>query len=716
MEIGLANCDDDERGVGSGGGGGDDGGSGGDGDGGGGGVMDLEKGSRSGGGGGAVMMFLAWEDLTVLLPPFGNRPTKRLLNGVTGYAQPGRIMAIMGPSGSGKSTLLNSLAGRLSGKVIMTGNVLLNGRKKRLDYGVAAYVTQEDELLGTLTVRETIAYSARLRLPAGMSREEVNETVEGTIQEMGLLECADTLIGNWHLRGISGGEKKRLSIALQILMRPRLLFLDEPTTGLDSAAAFFVAQILRNVARYGRTVIASVHQPGSEVFALFDDLCLISGGETVYFGEAKSATEFFADAGYPCPKRRSPSDHFLRCINSDFDNITAALMESGRMTEPPSRHAATNSATMEMKRKLVDKYKKSPDAARARARIQEISAMEGCLMETEAAAGSQATWWRQLSTLTKRSFVNMSRDIGYYWLRIITYIIVSICVGTVFFDVGTNYNAILARGSCGGFISGYMIFMSIGGFPSFIEEMKIFRLERLNGHYGVGVFILSNFLSSLPFLIFMSFSNTSIIYYMVKLRPGFSHFIYSGLDLLSSIAVVESCMMVVASLVPNFLMGLITGAGITGIMMMTAGFFRFFPDLPKPVWRYPISYINYMAWALQGGYKNDMIGLEFEPPRPGQPKLKGEVIINTVLGVSLEHSKWWDLAAVVLILVCYRLLFFVILKLKERASPAFRLLYTKTTLHRLRKRASFRKTPSFPSKRQQVMHSLSSQEGLSSPI
>lgn len=144
-------------------------------------------------------------------------------------------------------------------------------------------------MLGTLTVRETLTYSALLRLPNSMSREEVKGIVEGTIMEMGLQDCADRQIGNWQMRGISGGEKKRVSIALEILIRPCLLFLDEPTSGLDSAAAFFIIQAIKNLARDGRTVISSIHQPSSEVFALFDDLYLLSGGETVYFGEAKMA-------------------------------------------------------------------------------------------------------------------------------------------------------------------------------------------------------------------------------------------------------------------------------------------------------------------------------------------------------------------------------------------------------------------------------------------
>uniref|UniRef100_A0A2N9GNN0 ABC transporter domain-containing protein n=1 Tax=Fagus sylvatica TaxID=28930 RepID=A0A2N9GNN0_FAGSY len=601
-------------------------------------------------------MHLVWEDLTVVIPNFGNGHTRRLLDGLSGYAEPGRIMAIMGPSGSGKSTLLDSLAGRLSGKVVMTGNVLLNGKKRRLDYGVLAYVTQEDILLGTLTVRESLTYSAHLRLPTTMTKEEVDGIVEGTIIEMGLQECADRLIGNWHLRGISGGEKKRLSIALEILTRPCLLFLDEPTSGLDSASAFFVVQTLRNIAHDGRTVIACIHQPSSEVFALFDDLFLLSGGQTVYFGAAKLAIEEIQNSSDP-----------------------------------------------------VTKHSSSGDQSKAYREIQEGHAIES-------KGGSRAKWWKQLSTLTHRSFVNMSRDVGYYWLRIIVYITLSLCVGSIFYDVGTSYNSILARGACVGFVAGFMTFMSIGGFPSFLEEMKVFYRERLNGHYGISVYILSNFLSSFPYVAVMSIATTTITYYMVKFRPEFSHFVYLSLDLISTILVVESTMMIIASLVPNFLMGLIIGAGCIGIMMMTSGFFRLLPDLPKPFWRYPISYINYGAWAIEGAFKNDMIGLEFDAFVPGDPKLKGEVILTSMLGVQLDHSKWWDLGAVVVILISYRLLFFAILKFKERGSPYFRTLYTKRTLHHLNKRPSFRKTPPFPSKRHQPLHSLSSQEGLNSPI
>ncbi|KAI9074854.1 hypothetical protein K1719_043162 [Acacia pycnantha] len=656
-------------------------------------------------------LYLVWEDLSVVVPNFGNGHTRRLLDRLNGYAEPNRIMAIMGPSGSGKSTLLDALAGRLPGNVVMTGNVLLNG-KKRADHGVKAYVTQEDILLGTLTVRETISYSAKLRLPSTMTKEEVNDIVEGTIMEMGLQQCADRPIGNWHLRGISGGEKKRLSIALEILTRPSLLFLDEPTSGLDSASAFFVVQTLRNIAHDGRTVISSIHQPSSEVFALFDDLFLLSGGQTVFFGAAKMAVEFFAKAGFPCPSRRNPSDHFLRCVNADFDIVTMTMVASQKIPEQD------NLSTAEIKAVLVEKYQWSEYAATARSRRKEIS--NTGQEESESKSKKQTKWWKQLSTLTQRSFVNMSRDAGYYWIRIIIYVALSFCVGTVFFNVGTSYRAIFARGSCGAFISGFMTFMSIGGFPSFIEEMKVFKKERLNGYYGNGVYVLSNFLSSLPFVFAMSFATSIITFFMVKFHPGFFILLYGCIDLFCCIAVVETAMMIIASVVPNFLMGLIIGAGYVGVMMMTSGYFRLRPDLPKVFWRYPILYINFGAWGLQGAYKNDMIGLEFEAMNPGEPKLKGENILRTMLGIEVDHSKWWDLAAVATILISFRLFLFFLLKFREFSSPRLHKLYTKRTLHRIKKRPSFRKAAaslSFPSKRHhQPLHPLSSQEGLTSPI
>lgn len=617
---------------------------------------------------GDVSARLTWKDLTVTVT-LSHGETQKVLEGLTGYAEPGTFTALMGPSGSGKSTLLDALASRLAANAFLSGTILLNGHKTKLSFGTAAYVTQDDTLIGTLTVRETIAYSAQLRLPDNMPWSEKQALIESTIIEMGLQDCADTVVGNWHLRGISGGEKRRVSIALEILMRPRLLFLDEPTSGLDSASAFFVTQTLRGLSRDGRTVIASIHQPSSEVFELFDRLYLLSGGKTVYFGQASEAYEFFAQAGFPCPSLRNPSDHFLRCINSDFDKVKATLKGSMKLRFEATDDPLEKISTAEATRTLINYYATSQYSYSARQRVEEISKVKGTVLDS---GGSQASFPMQAFTLTKRSFVNMSRDFGYYWLRLVIYVVVTVCIGTIYLNVGTSYNSILARGSCASFVFGFVTFMSIGGFPSFVEDMKVFQRERMNGHYGVTAFVISNTISAMPFLILITFISGTVCYFMVRLHPGFEHYLFFVLCLYASVTVVESLMMAIASVVPNFLMGIITGAGIQGIFMLVSGYFRLPNDIPKPVWRYPMSYISFHFWALQGQYQNDLKGLLFDNQSPDLPMIPGEYILENVFQINVHRSKWIDLSVIFSMIIIYRIFFFLMIKINEDVTPWIR--------------------------------------------
>lgn len=153
-------------------------------------------------------------------------------------------------------------------------------------------MTQDDTLMTTLTVKEAIYYSAQLQLPDSMTKSEKLERANDAIKDMGLQGCVNTRIGGWRVKGLSGGQKRRVSICIEILTRPRLLFLDEPTSGLDSAASYHVmSRIIKLAKQDHRTIVASIHQPSSEVFELFHNLCLLSSGKLVYFGPASTAIE-----------------------------------------------------------------------------------------------------------------------------------------------------------------------------------------------------------------------------------------------------------------------------------------------------------------------------------------------------------------------------------------------------------------------------------------
>ncbi|XP_038974881.1 ABC transporter G family member 1-like [Phoenix dactylifera] len=607
-------------------------------------------------------VFLTWEDLCVSASD-GNGGRVPILRGLNGYARPGEVLAIMGPSGCGKSTLLDTLAGRLGSNVGQRGEILINGQKQKLAFGTSAYVTQDDVLMTTLTVREAVYFSAQLQLPESMSRAEKRERAEATIREMGLGGAMDTRIGGWASKGISGGQKRRVSICLEILTRPKLLFLDEPTSGLDSAASYHVMnRIARLARREGMTVVAAIHQPSSEVFELFHGLCLLAYGKTVYFGLASTTSEFFALNGFPCPPHRNPSDHYLRTINKDFEKD---------IEEGPEVQQITTAEVIET---LVKSYKSSTISQQVAQQIAEIRGKGGALVKK----GSQASFLTQSLVLTRRSFMNMYRDLGYYWLRFAIYIALCLCVGTIYHDVGHTYGSIQARGSMLMFIAAFLTFMAIGGFPSFVEDMKVFGRERMNGHYGVTAFVIANTLSATPYLALISVAPGAMAYYLVGLQRGIDHFAYFALVLFMCMMLVEGLMMIVASIVPDFLMGIITGAGIQGVMMLNGGFFRLPDDLPKPVWRYPMYYIAFHKYANQGFYKNEFLGLTFPNNQAGgPPTITGEEILRGTWQVEMGYSKWIDLAVLFGMVILYRVLFLVIVKITEKVKPMMKALLVK---------------------------------------
>ncbi|KAI6699538.1 hypothetical protein NL676_013862 [Syzygium grande] len=423
---------------------------------------------------------------------------------------------------------------------------------------------------------------------------------------------------------------------MEILTRPKLLFLDEPTSGLDSAASYHVMNRIAKLAHHDRrTVIASIHQPSSEVFELFHNLCILSSGKTVYFGLRSGAEQFFASNGFPCPTLRNPSDHYLRTINKDFD----ADIEQGGNGMNAEEAIDT----------LVKSYLSSLVYHQVQLQVSRISEKTvGGYMERN---GSQASFITQSLVLTKRSFVNMYRDLGYYWLRLAIYIALCLCVGTIFYDIGSTYGSIQARGSMLMFVAAFLTFMAIGGFPSFVEDMKAITF------------------SSMPYLLIISLIPGAIAYYLVGLQKSFEHFTYFASVLFACMLLVESLMMIVASIVPDFLMGIITGAGIQGVMMLNGGFFRLPDDLPKPFWRYPMYYISFHKYANQGFFKNEFEGLIFPNQMGGSPKIGGEEILRNYWQVEMGYSKWVDLAILLGMVVVYRLMFLGIIKAAEKMKP-----------------------------------------------
>ncbi|XP_027362845.1 ABC transporter G family member 17-like [Abrus precatorius] len=266
-----------------------------------------------------------------------------LLHDITGYAPKGCITAVMGPSGAGKSTLLDGLAGRiasgsLKGRVSLDGTTVSASLIKR----TSAYIMQEDRLFPMLTVYETLMFAADFRL-GPLSLSDKKQRVEKLIEQLGLSSSRNTYIGDEGTRGLSGGERRRVSIGVDIIHGPSLLFLDEPTSGLDSTSAHSVIEKVHHIARSGSTVILTIHQPSSRIQLLLDHLIILARGQLMFQGSPKDVSLHLARMSLKVPKGENPIEHLIDVIqeyDQRCDVGVEALAEFARtgVKPPPLSH------------------------------------------------------------------------------------------------------------------------------------------------------------------------------------------------------------------------------------------------------------------------------------------------------------------------------------------------------------------------------------------
>uniref|UniRef100_A0A914QXH8 ABC transporter domain-containing protein n=1 Tax=Panagrolaimus davidi TaxID=227884 RepID=A0A914QXH8_9BILA len=273
---------------------------------------------------------LVWKDLIVSVPIMGKQKfferikfwkkqefetsRREVLHQISGVAEPGEILAIMGASGAGKTTLLNVLTQRNQKSLEVSGDVTVNGEQLTIGefQRMSSYVQQADIFMGAVTVREHLIFSARLRMGRRFTDAQKIARVDEVITQMNLVGCQNTMIGQRHEKSISLGEKKRLSFGCEILTDPSILFCDEPTSGLDAFMAKQVIKALEKLAKQGKTIVITIHQPSSQIFNMFDKLCLMALGQIIFLGPPKKATGIFREAGYPMAGRDNPAEFCIQ--------------------------------------------------------------------------------------------------------------------------------------------------------------------------------------------------------------------------------------------------------------------------------------------------------------------------------------------------------------------------------------------------------------------
>lgn len=353
----------------------------------------------------------------------------QILKPISTEFQPGQLNVIMGPSGSGKTSLLCSIARRLHGSFTtryrVSGELLYNGAvpSESVVRSVSSFVTQDDDaLMPSLTVRESLQFAAGLRLPSWMSKEEKNRRAEDILLKMGLKDCANNLIGSDLIKGISGGEKRRVTIAIQILTDPKVLLLDEPTSGLDAFTATSIIDVLSGLAAEGRTLVLTIHQSRSDLFRSFNNILLLArGGHPVYAGKGPEMLPHFERLGYTCPQSTNPADFVL-------DLITVDLQEK-------SREAASRE---KVQRLITDWQDQSVELSRQTSTIA-----------TPAELGSlkrqMSPFHMMFPLVLRRSAINLRRQPPLLVARTMQVIGMAIILSLFFAPLQHNYESVQSR-------------------------------------------------------------------------------------------------------------------------------------------------------------------------------------------------------------------------------------------------------------------------------
>lgn len=429
--------------------------------------------------------------------------SREILVSLNGCLSPGRLTALMGPTASGKTSLLTVLAARTerSEGIKLKGSIFIkNVQVSRWDEykRELCFVGQDDLLFAGLTVRETLELAGKLRLPREWSRGEKMERVNRVMKDMGLIKCADTRVGNAGSRGVSGGERKRVSVAIELLQNPERLFLDECTTGLDAYQSLRVVAALKELAVKGTMVVTSIHQPRSQIFALFDDVVILSEGRTMYAGPADKMIEYFTKAGYALPENYNPADFVLDLVSMDVRTETLEEETKARIKVLGDLFAS------EEKKTGLDGNVSAADATKANAHSDSLLALQDAIA-TSSTFTYPTSFLTQFILLAQRSAKQRLRDKTMLAIPFFISVFFGLVLGLVYYQTGKNLSqaAIQDKSSLFFFCLLNQIMSSLLSVVTvFPIERQIIARERAANSYGILPYFLSKIATDLPLLAF----------------------------------------------------------------------------------------------------------------------------------------------------------------------------------------------------------------------
>ncbi|KAK2824503.1 hypothetical protein Q5P01_021678 [Channa striata] len=591
----------------------------------------------------------------------GNKQTA--INKLSLRVRSGQMLAVIGSSGCGKTSLLDIITCRDEGGKVKSGQILINGKPNtpQLVRKSIAHVRQDDRLLPHLTVRETLVFVAKLRLPAHFTEAQRDQRVDDVIAELRLRQCAHTRVGNDYVRGVSGGERRRVSIAVQLLWNPGILILDEPTSGLDSFTAHNLVITLSRLARGNRLVLLSVHQPRSDIFQLFDLVVLLSSGSAVYCGAARDMVPYFTALGYPCPRYCNPSDFYVDLISIDrrSPEQEAECLERARVLAEQFMEKVRDSADHMWKpagtnASLTQTESPKPPSKAEREEVITIFKQRNRLPGR----------LHQFTILIRRHMYNDFRDLVTLLVHGFEALLMSLLVGCLYYGAGESRLSIqdtVALLYMIGALTPFAVVLDV--IAKCHTERAMLYHELQDGMYSVTSYFFAKILGELPEHCVFTLVYGLPIYWLAGLNEAPDRFLLNFLLAWLMVYCSRAMALFVAAALPTLQTSAFMGNALFTVFYLTGGFVINMENIGDLA-----VHASFMRWGFEG-----MLQVQFRGNK--YPVTIGNITINVdgIHVVEAMNMNQYPLYAcyLVLLAVClgFMVLYYLCLKfIKQKSS------------------------------------------------
>nr|BBB02489.1 Protein white [Harmonia axyridis] len=576
-----------------------------------------------------------------------------ILKNVSGVAHPGELLVIMGSSGAGKTTLLNCLTFRNLKDLEITGLVCLNNVPVNQSQLAAhsAYVQQDDLFIGYLTVKEQLLFQSMVRMDSQYTAEERTQRVEEVMIELALKKCENCQIGvPGIVKGISGGERKRLALAGEFLTNPSILFCDEPTTGLDSFMALNVVQLLRDIARTGRTVITTLHQPSSEIFQHFDKLCLMAEGRTAFLGTTKEANNFFTKLTAPCPPNFNPADHYIQLL-AIIPGSEESCKRSIKAVCDAFESSSLGSAIKKRTTEIIKSAKNSSDLwDHEKIKVKPY----------------RVGWFYQFWAVLWRSWLSVIKNPAATKRRFILVTIETLIITVIYFGQKLDQDGVINLDGVFFYLLVSISYQNVFGIiNTFCGEIPLFIKEHKDGMYRADVYYLSKVICALPVSIMLALLSVTLCYFAVGLNPEFGRYLIAvGISILVCLCA-QGLGFIISTISPSLeLAPPIVSIGVSPLLML-GGIFLNFKSIPEYLkWISELSWFKYGFQAYMINQWSNVAHIECHMNSTAQS-------ICITNGIEVLHKQnislgefWPAILSLVLLSILFRLVGYLILLLK----------------------------------------------------